>query len=370
MIKQAAHRHDGQPVEESVLNDNPPYFYCVDEPAGNELTIPHINACRFTGWMASTAGKSMKISARIDGQPEQIFEATIERPDVVAFLENKGSRVNPLCGFHFNVQLPASMGDALTLELVFSDGEYFSTEEIIIRRFSSLHWTARESEEKKDRSQYKDVWNEVSRDVDEAKVSVAGYTSEEELNRVANVTLGVLNGTVAVKNTDTILEIGCGVGRMGPVLAPICEKWIGTDVSENMLKFAGSRLRKYNNIELVAVNGWDLSPIPDASVDLVYCTVVFMHLDEWDRFNYVCEAKRILKPGGRVFIDNYNLLSDIGWEFFIKNMMDYHPLDRPSNISKSSTPSELITYLDRAGFINIESKEDRMWIYAWAEKSK
>jgi hypothetical protein len=62
-------------------------------------------------------------------------------------------------------------------------------------------------------------------------------------------------------------------------------------------------------------------------------------------------------------------LSDIGWEFFIKNMMDYHPLDRPSNISKSSTPSELIAYLSRAGLINIQSKEEGMWIFAWAEKN-
>jgi len=368
MIKQAAHRLDNLPLEESK-SDNPPFFYCIDEPAGNELTIPHINACRFTGWMASTTGKAMKISAKIEGQPEQIFEATQERPDVVAFLENEGNKVNMNCGFHFNVKLPDNMGDALTLLLEFNDGEYFSSEEITIKRFSSLQWEPRKSEEKKDRSQYKDVWNEVSKDVDEAKVSVAGYSSEEEFNRSANLKLGVLKDTVGVKNSDTILEIGCGVGRMGPVLAPICKKWIGTDVSENMIEYARNRLNNFNNIELIAVNGWDLAQIPDASVDLVYCTVVFMHLDEWDRFNYVCEAKRILKPGGRLFIDNYNLLSDIGWEFFIKNMMDYHPLDRPSNISKSSTPSELIAYLSRAGLINIQSKEEGMWIFAWAEKN-
>ena len=355
-------------MEESSLNDTPPFFYCVDEPAGNELTIPHITACPFSGWMVSTSGKKMTITAKIENQPDQVFEATLDRPDVVSFMDNKGIKISSICGFHFNVKLPDTMGDSLKLALTVSDGEYSAEEEITVKRFSSLQWEPREAEEKKSRSEYKDVWNDVSKDADNAKISVAGYTSEVELNRVANLTLDVLKDTVGVESTDTILEIGCGVGRMAPVLAPICNKWIGTDVSENMLEHARDRLNNLNNIELIAVNGWDLTPIPDASVDLVYCTVVFMHLDEWDRFNYICEAKRILKPGGRLFIDNYNLLSDIGWEFFMKNMMDYHPLDRPSNISKSSTPSELTAYLNRAGFINIKTKEDRMWIFAWAEK--
>ena len=64
-----------------------------------------------------------------------------------------------------------------------------------------------------------------------------------------------------------------------------------------------------------------------------------MHLDEWDRFNYVCEAFRVLKPGGRLYVDNFNLLSPSGWGFFMDNMLDYHPVDRPANISKSSNPS-------------------------------
>ena len=29
------------------------------------------------------------------------------------------------------------------------------------------------------------------------------------------------------------------------------------------------------------MNGWDLRPILDSSVDVAYSTIVFMHLDEW-----------------------------------------------------------------------------------------
>ena len=156
---------------------------------------------------------------------------------------------------------------------------------------------------------------------------------------------------------------------MARTLAPLCRRWIGSDVSENMLDHARQRTHELENVEFVVLNGWDLSPFQDASVDVVYCTVVFMHLDEWDRFNYICEAMRILKPGGRLYVDNYNLLSREGWDFFMKNMLDYHPLQRPPNISKSSTPQELCHFLAMAGFIDIQHHaDDAMWVYAWGKK--
>ena len=50
--------------------------------------------------------------------------------------------------------------------------------------------------------------------------------------------------------------------------------------------------------------------------DLVYCRLSSMHLDQWDRYSYVVEGFRILRPGGRLFIDNVNLCSDEGWDVF------------------------------------------------------
>ena len=114
-----------------------------------------------------------------------------------------------------------------------------------------------------------------------------------------------------------MLEIGCGVGRVAAEVAPICKKLICTDVSENMLAFARQRTQSQANVEFYSINGWDLAPITDQSVDVVYCTIVFMHLEEWERYNYICEAKRILKPGGRLYVDNFNLGSEEGWKVFI-----------------------------------------------------
>jgi ubiquinone/menaquinone biosynthesis C-methylase UbiE len=69
-------------------------------------------------------------------------------------------------------------------------------------------------------------------------------------------------------------------------------------------------------VELVEISGYDLSGVADASVDVVYCTVMFMHLESWDRYNYISEAFRALRAGGRIYVDNINLCSDGGWKVF------------------------------------------------------
>jgi SAM-dependent methyltransferase len=218
------------------------------------------------------------------------------------------------------------------------------------------------------RADYKSTWNAVAGDVETAKLAVSGYTDEEEYRKMGESTVLTLQQHTGLHPTDVVLEIGAGVGRVGPAIAPLVKKWIATDVSENMLAHVKERTKQYDNVETVAVNGWDLSPIADESVDLVYCTVVFMHLDEWDRFNYVREAMRILRPGGRFYVDNFNLLGDEGWAFFMHHLEDYPPLERPPNISKSSTPEELHAYLERAGFANIQLHHNDMWVYVHGTK--
>ena len=217
------------------------------------------------------------------------------------------------------------------------------------------------------RAAYQKVWDDQARSEDAAKVAVAGYTDEAEFARQADATLALLDRTVGVKPTDVILEIGCGVGRVGRVLAPRCREWVGTDVSANMLAHARRRLADLPNVRTEVVSGYDLAPIPDASIDAVYSTVVFMHLDEWERFRYVREAFRVLRPGGRLYVDNFNLLSDLGWRVFEEHLA-MPPLARPPWSARSSTPQELDAYFRRAGFADVRQTEANMWIVTWGVK--
>ena len=78
-----------------------------------------------------------------------------------------------------------------------------------------------------------------------------------------------------------------------------------------------------------------------------------MHLDEWDRYRYVEEAFRVLRPGGRCYFDNINLGGKQGWEIFLQ-MAQHPPALRPPNISKASTGEELRIYFSKAGFADIQ----------------
>jgi SAM-dependent methyltransferase len=213
------------------------------------------------------------------------------------------------------------------------------------------------------RGNYGGVWDEsgVSGSIVNARISVAGNADPEEYSRSGEATAGDIVEHASVTANDTVLEIGCGTGRIGIKLAPRCGHWIGSDVSRNMLQHAQDTLRESRNVSFVHLNGTDLHGIADQSIDVAYCSGVFMHLDEWDRYRYVVEARRVLKPGGRLYIDNFNLRSAEGWALF-EDLYQLEPAARPPNISRSSTPEELLTYAERAGFTDIRVLTRGLWV--------
>jgi len=213
------------------------------------------------------------------------------------------------------------------------------------------------------RSEYKKVWSALSTTLDQAKLHVIGVTEEAALQSTAEQTLGFLQDSVGIGKEDVVLEIGCGIGRVGKVVAPLCRKWIGCDVASNMLALAAERLRGLDNLELLEISGYNLSGVADASVDVVYCTVVFMHLEPWDRYNYVLEAFRVLRPNGRIYVDNINLCSEGGWKVFEIHRA-FSATNRPPHMTQNSTPQEIETYLSRAGFGEVRIRTDDDWIRA------
>ena len=217
------------------------------------------------------------------------------------------------------------------------------------------------------RGQYKSVWNSISTSEEDAKRVVAGLTDEDIIRQSVSLTLAMLQRYVGLARDDVVLEIGAGVGRVGAAVAPLCREWIGTDVSENMVRHMQRRLAALRNVRVIATNGCDLAAIPSGSVDLVYCTVVFPHLDEWDRYGYIAEGFRVLKPGGRMLVDNVNLVSDAGWQMFLQHCA-IPPAERPPNISMTSTPQELETYFRRAGYRDVAQADGGHMIIVYGRK--
>ncbi len=212
---------------------------------------------------------------------------------------------------------------------------------------------------------YKDTWNNRVNSLKSGAIAVDGSTDEETLISNGKWTADQMLAVLKIDKDDVVLELGCGVARIGKLLAPHCKKWIGTDISENMLKVAKDRLTEFDNIELHALKRNDLSCIESNSVDKIYTVAVFCHLDKEDLFNYMREFNRILKPGGLVYMETWNLATAIGWKrwqyeadnWFISNHSERKDVAR----NQFCSPDEFNLYAQHAQLDILGSYSDSVW---------
>jgi SAM-dependent methyltransferase len=98
---------------------------------------------------------------------------------------------------------------------------------------------------------------------------------------------------------DAALEIGCGPGRLMRPLSRHFREIHGVDVSDEMVRLARERLRATPNAHPHLTAGSDLSLFPGGKFDFVYSYAVFQHIPSREVvFQYLREARRVLKPGG------------------------------------------------------------------------
>lgn len=93
---------------------------------------------------------------------------------------------------------------------------------------------------------------------------------------------------------STVLEIGCGAGRDGVILAASGATYIGTDLSPEAVRICRER-----GLDAREASATDL-PLPDASVDAVWSMSTLMHLTDAQLTVAVAEIARVVKPGGIV----------------------------------------------------------------------
>jgi len=98
-----------------------------------------------------------------------------------------------------------------------------------------------------------------------------------------------------------IADLGAGDGSFSPLLAQNAEKVIAVDSSAKMIEFAREQASR-NHVKNVDYRLGDMEelPVDDASVDIVFFSQSLHHALHPDRA--ICEAARILKPGGRIAI--------------------------------------------------------------------
>jgi SAM-dependent methyltransferase len=98
---------------------------------------------------------------------------------------------------------------------------------------------------------------------------------------------------------DTVIDLGCGVGRLTRALASRAAWVKAIDVSPEMLGRAEALNGHLRNVEWCAGDGVSLRPLEDEDADGLLSHVVFQHLpDPAIAYGYVAEIGRVLRPGG------------------------------------------------------------------------
>jgi ubiquinone/menaquinone biosynthesis C-methylase UbiE len=102
---------------------------------------------------------------------------------------------------------------------------------------------------------------------------------------------------------DCVVDLGAGTGLLALALAPRVRELTAVDISERMLERLDDRAAAegVHNVEPLVADLRRL-PLEDERATLVVSNYAFHHLDDPGKELALTEARRILKPGGRLVI--------------------------------------------------------------------
>jgi ubiquinone/menaquinone biosynthesis C-methylase UbiE len=105
-----------------------------------------------------------------------------------------------------------------------------------------------------------------------------------------------------------ILDVGCGTGSLALASARRAgphAKVFGLDASEQMLELAARKARRMGARVTFVQGTVEALPFEYARFDLVFSTLMLHHLPRPARLACAREARRVLKPGGRFVVSDF-----------------------------------------------------------------
>ncbi len=137
--------------------------------------------------------------------------------------------------------------------------------------------------------------------------------------------------TPLVRPGDRVLDLGCGPANQLIQVAQLNPDahFTGLDASAEMLNRARDTIRRCGtaNIELACGDMISLAQFADASFDCVISTMSLHHLpDEAALVDAMRAARRVLKPGGGLYLIDFGRLKRVATQrFFAEDRSDSQP---------------------------------------------
>lgn len=146
-----------------------------------------------------------------------------------------------------------------------------------------------------------DDYSDNYRDVVQSSIDFSGLPHHFFMRAKADL-LGDLIGRRLGARKPEMLDVGCGIGSLHPLLHGVVGRLSGIDVSSASLAQARAN---NDGVDYREFDGSNF-PFDDASFDLVTAICVMHHVvpAEWTRF--MAEMRRVVRPGGLVCVIEHN----------------------------------------------------------------
>jgi ubiquinone/menaquinone biosynthesis C-methylase UbiE len=148
---------------------------------------------------------------------------------------------------------------------------------------------------------------------EEASVALYSLGNPTLLERATREIITLLEQWKVIGLDKTVLDLGCGIGRIAAELGPRTRDVHGIDVSREMINIALRRCEPFTNVHLLKSSGHDLREFIDESFDTVVAVDTFPYLNQSGIAlveAHFDEVERVLKPQGDLVIFNYSYRGD------------------------------------------------------------
>ena len=201
-------------------------------------------------------------------------------------------------------------------------------------------------------------------DYDATDIAVAYDLGRSYGPEVLDLWMTTVSSYMEEQAITSILDLGCGTGRFSEVLAVHFDaEVIGIDPSKKMLEQARSkqtdpRVRyQFGRAEAI--------PLPDESVDLVFMSMIFHHLQ--NPALAARECRRVLRDGGTAFLRAGTRERISAYPY-----VDFFPASRPILERCLAKCSDVCEVFENAGFrtvaVDLVTQEVAPTFQRYAEK--
>jgi ubiquinone/menaquinone biosynthesis C-methylase UbiE len=201
-------------------------------------------------------------------------------------------------------------------------------------------------------------------DYDATDIPIAYDRGRNHGPEVLDLWMNVVSSHVKGRRINTILDLGCGTGRFSGALAVRFDaEVIGMDPSKKMLEQAEGK-RRDRRIRYEVGRGESI-PLPAKSVDLIFMSMIFHHLEN-TRFA-ARECRRVLRKRGTAFLRAGTRERISSYPY-----VDFFPESRPILEECLSTNTFVREVFEAAGFrtvtMELVTQEIAQNYAAYAEK--